>query len=98
MLPPHDTYFTIGETVGASGARFPDCGLVWQYTPPCVALDFWPICGAHRGAAYTTVTHWGGKSGSLMEAIGTTTINALGFFLILSFRDESTSALSLRSR
>ena len=60
MLPPHDTYFTIGETVGASGARFPDCGLLWQYTPPCVALDVWPVCRAPAGAAYTTISHWFG--------------------------------------
>lgn len=59
-LPPHDKYFTIGETVGTSRARFSDCGLRWQYTPPCVALDFWPVCEAPPGAAYTTVSSWYG--------------------------------------
>ena len=50
-LPPHDRYFTIGETVGTPSAGFSDCGLHWQYTPPCVALDFWPVCAARDGAA-----------------------------------------------
>ena len=41
----HDAYFTIGETVAQpSGARFPDVGLKWEYTPLCVALDWWPPC------------------------------------------------------
>lgn len=60
-LPPHDRYFTIGETVGTPGASFSDCGLHWQYTPPCVALDFWPVCEAPDGAAYTTVSNWDGR-------------------------------------
>jgi hypothetical protein len=34
----HDTYFTIGETVGTPAARFPDCGVRWIYTPPPVFL------------------------------------------------------------
>ena len=35
-VAPHDLYFTIGETVGTSSARFPDCGLRWQdIAPPC---------------------------------------------------------------
>jgi hypothetical protein len=61
VLPPHDSYFTTGETVGAFGTRFSDCGLLWQYTPPCVALDFWPICSAPAGGAYTTISHWDGS-------------------------------------
>ena len=58
-MAPHDVYFTIGETVGQPNARFPDNGLPWQYTPPCVALDWWPVARAPSGAAFTTVTHWG---------------------------------------
>lgn len=57
-LPPHDTYFTIGETVGRPDARFPDCGLAWQYTPPCVALDWWPPQTASTDAPFTTVSNW----------------------------------------
>jgi hypothetical protein len=54
----HDLYFTIGETVGREDARFPSLGLPWIYTPPCVALDWWPVTTVPPGAAFTTVTHW----------------------------------------
>jgi len=60
-VAPHDVYFTIGETVGHAGASFPDCGLVWQYTPPVVFLPAWPLVpAAEFAAAYTTVTNWWG--------------------------------------
>jgi hypothetical protein len=54
----YDIYFTIGETVGRPGARFPDAGRQWHYTPPCVALSAWPACPAPPGAPFTTVSHW----------------------------------------
>jgi len=57
-LAPHDVYFTTGETVGQPGARFPDAGLQWHYTPPCVALDHWPSRSAGPEAAFTTVSNW----------------------------------------
>jgi hypothetical protein len=55
---PHDTYFTIGETVGEPGSRVPHMGLKWIYTPPCVVLDWWPARVATTKAAFTTVAHW----------------------------------------
>jgi hypothetical protein len=56
QVAAHSAYFTIGETVGREDALFPDAGLPWQYTPPCVALDQWPVV---RGdGPFTTVTHW----------------------------------------
>ncbi len=54
----HDTYFTIGETVGKPGAKFPHLGLAWHYVPPCVALDNWPVINSPANSPYTTVTHW----------------------------------------
>jgi hypothetical protein len=57
-LARHDVYFTIGETVGQPGSRVPDVGLRWQYTPPCVALDWWPPRRAADDAPFTTVSHW----------------------------------------
>jgi hypothetical protein len=57
----HDVYFTIGETVGQPGARFPDIGLRWQYTPPPVYLAEWPPVQADALAPYTTVSHWWGE-------------------------------------
>lgn len=56
----HDVYVTTGETVGQPGARFPDVGLRWQYTPPCVALDWWPVAMRPEGAHFTTVSQWVG--------------------------------------
>jgi hypothetical protein len=58
----HDIYFTVGETIGTSLARSPDCGLRWHYTPPAVFLPEWPSVSPAPGAPYTTVAHWwGGK-------------------------------------
>jgi hypothetical protein len=57
-IAPHDAYFTIGETVGQPGSQVPDLGLNWIYTPPCVALDWWPRREANSNAAFTTVAHW----------------------------------------
>jgi hypothetical protein len=57
-LARHDIYFTIGETVGTPLARFPDCGLKWQYTPPAVFLPAWPATPVHSRAAFTTVSGW----------------------------------------
>jgi len=57
-LTPHDEYFTTGETVGQPGTRIPDLGLNWLYTPPCVALEWWPPCEATIKAPFTTVAHW----------------------------------------
>lgn len=55
---PHDLYFSIGETVGRPGARFPDCGVRWHYTPPPVFLPAWESVKAGEGAAFTTTAHW----------------------------------------
>jgi hypothetical protein len=57
-LAHHDLYFTIGETVGLPGSRVPDVELQWHYTPPCVALNWWPPHRAEEGASFTTVSHW----------------------------------------
>jgi len=56
-VAPHSLYFTTGENVG-SNARIPDCGLPWIYTPPCVALDAWPITPTPADAPFTTVSGW----------------------------------------
>ena len=57
-LERYDTYFTIGETVGRPGARFPDLGLQWHYTPPCVSLRWWSPHQALDDAPFSTVVHW----------------------------------------
>ena len=57
----YDVYFTIGETVGKPEARFPDAGVSWQYTPPCVALDYWTPKLISDNAPFTTISHWSGE-------------------------------------
>jgi hypothetical protein len=66
----HDSYFTIGETVGQPGARFPDVGLEWHYTPPPVFLPEWPPVQADSMAPYTTVSHWWDGTGGSVEFQG----------------------------
>jgi hypothetical protein len=54
----HDTYFTIGETVGVKGSNLPDVGLTWHYVPPCVSLDAWTTTSPNPSAPLTTVSQW----------------------------------------
>ena len=60
VVPPHDVYFTTGETVGTEAARFPDCGLAWERIPPAVYLDRWPAMSDPQDEAMTTVSAWDG--------------------------------------
>jgi hypothetical protein len=57
-LAQHHVYFTIGETVGQPGARFPSAGLKWHYTAPCVDIDWWKPKPAPATAPFTTLSHW----------------------------------------
>jgi hypothetical protein len=62
MLVPaaHDTYFTIGETVGRPGSGIPDCGVHWIAIRPAVCLELWPYAYRSDAAAFTTVSSWWG--------------------------------------
>jgi hypothetical protein len=58
-LARHDVYYTIGETVGQPGALFSSGGIEWQYTPPAVSLDAWPVAlPPPAKAPFTTVSSW----------------------------------------
>ena len=61
-VPPHDYYFTTGETVGTPAARFPDCGLQWIHIRPPVCLEHWPYTFDPRAEAFTTVSTWSGDT------------------------------------
>ncbi len=63
-VPPHDVYFTIGETVGTPGSRIGDCGLDWIHIRPPVTLDLWPTRSDPGGEAFTTVSSWYGGDGT----------------------------------
>lgn len=59
QIAPHDTYFTIGETIGASGSNIPTAGITWNYTAPCVDINHWTDTSISRSSApFTTVSHW----------------------------------------
>ena len=60
FIAPHDIYFTIGETVGHPDSGFPDSGVPWTYTPPPVALSWWPPTSpaTSPSPSFTTVSHW----------------------------------------
>lgn len=57
-VPPHDRYFSTGETVGTPRALFPDCGVRWTYSPPPVCLELWPVVPDRENEAFTTVSGW----------------------------------------
>ncbi|OLC45073.1 MAG: hypothetical protein AUH68_05185, partial [Gemmatimonadetes bacterium 13_1_40CM_4_69_5] len=57
-VPPHDVYFSIGETVGTAAAPFPDCGLSWRHIRPPVCLELWPYMHDPRCESFTTVAGW----------------------------------------
>ena len=94
-VAPHDVYFTIGETVGQPEARFPDAGLKWHYTPPCVALNWWPPHCAEGDASFTTVSHW--YDGGWMEEEGEMYPNnkRAGFFPFLDLPHHTAQPLEL---
>jgi hypothetical protein len=57
-VPPHDRYFTTGETVGEAGSAIPDCGLPWVHIRPCVSLEDWEFAYDPGLEAMTTVSAW----------------------------------------
>jgi hypothetical protein len=67
-VAPHDVYFTTGETVGQSGSLVPDVGLTWNYTPPCVALDWWPVFKTTGKPSFTSIAHWYADGWTLDDA------------------------------
>ena len=57
-VPRHTLYFTIGETVGRSGAMVPDCGLRWNHIHPPVSLEQWPYVFDPAADVFSTVSNW----------------------------------------
>src|SRR5688572_23788112 len=52
-VAPHDAYFSVGETVGAPQALFPDGGVTWHHAPRPVALGAWEPLPPGPDGAYT---------------------------------------------
>jgi hypothetical protein len=91
----HDLYFTIGETVGQPAAGCSDCGLQWLYTPPCVALDWWPPCQTSEHAPFTTVSHWQMSSGKKTRDEASLTNKRAGFLPFLDLPRWTAQPLEL---
>ena len=53
-VPPHDLYFTTGETVGTEAARFPDCGIPWIPIRPPVRNSSIPSAITSRSPPHRT--------------------------------------------
>jgi hypothetical protein len=94
-LAHHDVYFTTGETVGHPGSRVPDAGLQWQYTPPCVALEWWPPHRPGRDAAFTTVSHWWTKEWEVDADEVYSNAKRTGFLPFLSLPQHTSQPLEL---
>ncbi len=94
-VPRHDVYFTIGETVGQPGTPIPDCGLAWQYTPPCVALDWWQPSQSVSTAPFTTVSSWRMKDWVEDEAGGYPNDKRSGFLPFLDLPSRTKQGLEL---
>lgn len=95
LLPRCDYYFTIGETVGTPGALFPDCGIRWEHTRPCVSLQFWPVCPAPESARFTTVSHWDDKEWVGDRDSGYDNCKRAGFLPYLSLPRRTKTKLEL---
>ena len=74
-VPPHDHYFTTGETVGTPEARIPGCGLSWTRIRPPVCLDLWPVVYTSDGEPFTTVSSWSSASWLKVKENGHTTLS-----------------------
>jgi hypothetical protein len=59
-LDGHTHFVSIADVIGEPGCPIPACGRVWVPTLPPVVLDEWPVAGAHRDEALTTVANWRG--------------------------------------
>jgi hypothetical protein len=57
-VPPYDAYFTVGEGMSGAHTSSEHRSPRWEYTPPCVALDWWPASPTREEAAFTTVSSW----------------------------------------
>jgi hypothetical protein len=57
-LPRYDVHFTVGEGMGGVETHSRGGFVSWEYTPPCVAVDWWPVSAASPSAPFTTVSTW----------------------------------------
>lgn len=61
----HDTYVTVGESVGLPECTIPTDGIDWITTPQPVLLDHWPAQSGNGSGAFTSVGSWRGPFGPI---------------------------------
>jgi hypothetical protein len=83
-VPPHDLYFTTGETVGVADSLIPDCGLPWRRIRPPICLERWPYAEVPCSEAFTTVSNWTGHDWLLEDSALVENTKRVAF---LSFKD-----------
>ncbi|HWC48862.1 MAG TPA: hypothetical protein VG448_08275 [Solirubrobacterales bacterium] len=64
-LEGHDTFFTVGENIGAPECAIPTAGREWLPLPPPATLEDWPVVPVPRDASFTTVATWRSPLGTL---------------------------------
>jgi hypothetical protein len=62
-LAGHDSYFTVGENIGAPECEIPTGGIEWRPVPPPVVLGDWPATGNGELGRFTTIGAWRGAFG-----------------------------------
>ena len=92
---PYDVFFTTGETVARGAANVPDVGVQWEYTPPCVTLEAWPLVRAPADAKYTTVSHWEGREWVEHSGESYDNTKRAGFLPFLTLPHRSPAPLEL---
>jgi hypothetical protein len=61
-LAGHDSYFTIGENIGAPGCHIPTGDIRWLQTRQPVVLERWPVAPGALDR-FTTIASWRGPYG-----------------------------------
>jgi hypothetical protein len=64
-LAGHDSFFTVGESIGTPDCRIPTGDVRWQPVRPSVVLDEWPRAAEGDPRRFTTVASWRGAYGPI---------------------------------
>lgn len=95
VVPPHDLYFSIGETVGAAQAKSPDGGRDWLHTRPVVNLDAWPMRFDPGAPAFTTVSTWATSDWIIDQDTAYENSKRISFLQFAELPRHTTQALEL---
>jgi hypothetical protein len=63
LLQGHDSYFTVGENIGAPGCAIPARGIPWQPVRQPVLMHEWPVAAPAANGRFTTIASWRGPYG-----------------------------------